>query len=267
MHDAALSPRTVLITGASTGIGYEFARLFAADKKQRWTLLLLSRRLSKLQEVAAELTAEFGVIAHPIAVDLSSPHGPHEAYNHVRHLGLELDCLVNNAGFGTSGAFTDTDLKEELELLQLNITSVVHLTKLFVPQLILRKGRVLNVASTAAFQAGPYMAVYYASKAFVLSFSEALAEELADQDVTVSCLCPGATRTEFAQRAKMGESPLFKGPFTMDAPEVARIGYEGLMSGKRLIITGWQNKLMVQSERFAPRRLVTKISGRITKKA
>ncbi|HWR34510.1 MAG TPA: SDR family oxidoreductase [Clostridia bacterium] len=262
----ASSARTVLITGASTGIGYELARLFAADKRQDWELVLLARRAPRMKDVADRLASEFGVRTHALSIDLSEAHGPHEAWNQVRQLGLKLDCLVNNAGFGTSGPFASLEMKEQLALIQLNVTSLVHLTKLFLQQIVARKGRVLNVASTAAFQPGPNMAVYYASKAFVLSFSEAIAEEMRGAGVRVSTLCPGPTLTEFQRRAQMSESALFKGPFTMDAPTVARAGFEGLMRGKRLIIPGWQNKLMIQSERLAPRNLVMKISAAVTKK-
>lgn len=167
-----------------------------------------------------------------------------------------MDVLVNNAGFGTYGAFAETDLGTELEMLQLNIATLTHLTKLFLEKMLAEgNGKILNVASTAAFQPGPLMAVYYASKAYVLSFSEALANELRGTGVSVTALCPGPTRTGFQRRAGMGASRLFDWG-VMDAPTVATIGYRGLMRERPLIIPGLKNKLLGFSVRLAPRRLV-----------
>ncbi len=257
-----MADRNVLITGASTGIGLELARLFARD---RWNVVLLARHRAKLMEVSEQLATEFKVQTQIIVADLSHPRVPEEVYSQLTERQTAIQCLVNNAGFGSNGDFGDLPLDLQTNMIQTNVTALVELTHRLLPQLIYFKGKILNVASTAAFQPGPHMAIYYATKAFVLSFSEALAEELEPKGVTVSTLCPGATRTEFQARANMSETPLFKGPFVMDAATVAQEGYEGLMKGKRLIIPGAANKFGVQSLRLAPRKLVTKISGMISK--
>src|SRR4051812_7480328 len=228
---------TVLITGASTGIGLELARLFASGGATTKTpaittpynLILLARTRPKLTEVAERLGAEFGVAVQIVTADLSHPKSPDEVFAYLNETGTRIDCLVNNAGFGANGNVAVLDLQLQLEMIQTNVSSLVHLTKLFLPQIIQRRGKIMNVASTAAFQPGPHMAVYYASKAFVLSFSEALAEEVEPLGVTVSTLCPGPTRTEFQTRAGMKNASMFKGPFTMDAAPVALEGFQGLM--------------------------------------
>jgi len=179
----------------------------------------------------------------------------------LKQAAVQVDVLVNNAGYGTSGPFETTELRTELDLLQVNVVALTHLTKLLLPAMLAAKrGRILNVASTAAFQPGPFMAVYYASKAYVLSFSEALAEELSGTGVTVTTLCPGPVPTGFQARAGVDLKKVVRTPLVMDAAAVARAGYVGLMKGKRLVVPGLGNKLLVQSERFAPRRLVTKIA-------
>lgn len=231
-----------------------------------WNLILLARTRPRLTEVAERLAHEFGVNVQIVVADLGHPRSPDEVFAYLNETGVQLDALVNNAGFGASGNVAALDLQVQLEMIQVNVTSLVHLTKLFLPQIVQRRGKIMNVASTAAFQPGPHMAVYYASKAFVLSFSEALAEEVAPLGVTISTLCPGPTRTEFQHRAGTSNAPMFKGPFTMDAAPVALEGFEGLMKGKRLVIAGWPNKAHVQSLRVAPRRLVTKISGKVAKR-
>jgi short-subunit dehydrogenase len=264
---------TVLITGASTGIGLELARLFASGGATAKTpaittpynLILLARSRPRLNEVAERLAAEFGVSVQIVTADLSHPKSPEEVFAYLSETGTQIDVLVNNAGFGANGNVAVLDAQLQLEMIQTNVTSLVYLTKLFLPQLIQRRGKIMNVASTAAFQPGPHMAVYYASKAFVLSFSEALAEEVAPLGVTVSTLCPGPTRTEFQARAGVTRAPMFKGPFTMDAAPVALEGFQGLLKGKRLVIAGTTNKIMVQGLRLSPRRLVTKISGKVAK--
>ena len=266
------SPRpTVLITGASTGIGLELARLFAsggATGKHRaittpYNLILLARSRPRLTEVAERLAAEFGIGVQIVTADLSHPKSPEEVFAYLNETGTQIDALVNNAGFGANGNVAVLDIQLQLEMIQTNITSLFHLTKLFLPQIIQRRGKIMNVASTAAFQPGPHMAVYYASKSFVLSFSEALAEEVAPLGVTVSTLCPGPTRTEFQSRAGMANAGMFKGPFTIDAAPIALEGFQGLMKGKPLVIAGPMNKAMVQGLRVAPRRLVTKLSGKV----
>jgi hypothetical protein len=247
--------RTALITGASSGIGLELARLFAADK---WDVALVARTEGKLQELATELQDAHGIKAHVVAADLAKPDAPAKIIAALS--GVEIEALVNNAGFGLGGEFAKTDLNAELEMIQVNITALTHLTKLVLPAMIARRrGAVLNVASTAAFQPGPLMAVYYATKAYVLSFSEAIADELRNSGVTVTALCPGPTDTGFASAAGTGSTMLFTMKRPADAKSVARAGYAAMKSGKRIAIPGVQNKLLAQSIRVSPRRLVTTI--------
>ena len=199
-----------------------------------------------------------GITARVIPADLAKPDAPAKIIDALR--GVEINALVNNAGFGLGGEFAKTDLSAELEMIQVNITALTHLTKLVLPQMIARRrGAILNVASTAAFQPGPLMAVYYATKAYVLSFSEAIADELRNSGVTVTALCPGPTETGFASVAGTESSMLFTMMRPADSKSVARAGYEGMKSGKRIVIPGAKNKLLAQSIRVSPRRLVTAI--------
>ncbi|MFL6194176.1 MAG: SDR family NAD(P)-dependent oxidoreductase [Thermoanaerobaculia bacterium] len=249
---------TVLVTGASSGIGLELARLFAAGGSD---LVLVARSAGKLEELAAELRNRHGVTARVLASDLARREAPDEVFAELERTGVAVDVLVNNAGFASYGPFIETGLAEELDEIQLNVTTLTHLTKKFLPGMVTRRrGGVLNVASTAAFQPGPLMAVYYATKAYVLSFSEALAEEVRGTGVTVSVLCPGPTQTGFQQRAGMEESKLFGGFLQVaDAAGVARAGYEGFRAGKRVIVPGLVNKVGVQSIRVTPRALAARI--------
>lgn len=252
--------KTALITGASTGIGYALTRCFAAD---RHNLVLVARRAHRLQTIADDLRKEYGITVKTIATDLARSEAPREIADEVRQDALQIDYLVNNAGFGLGGRFAETELRVELGMIQVNVAAVVHLTKLFLPEMLARKtGGVLNVSSTAAFQPGPLMSVYYATKAFVLSFTEAIANELVGTGVTVTALCPGPTQSEFQQRARIENTRLVKGKFMgfMTAEEVAKIGYRGFMQGKRLVIPGLMNKLGAHSVRFAPRRLATQVA-------
>src|SRR3954447_6416423 len=219
---------TALITGASSGIGLDLARLFAKDGCD---VVLVARSEGKLRELAAELERDCGVTAHVIALDLARPNAA-EAL--VQRLPADVDVLVNNAGFGVAGPFVETDLAKELEMIQVNIVALTQLTKLLLPKMVARRrGRVLNVASTAAFQPGPLMAVYYATKAYVLSFSEAIADELRDSGVTVTALCPGPTETGFAAVAGMDQTRLFTLMKPMTSAEVAKKGYEAMKRGRR----------------------------------
>ena len=245
---------TALITGASSGIGLELARLFAKDGCD---VVLVARSEGKLRELAAELERDCGVTAHVIALDLGRPNAAEEL---VQRLPCAIDVLVNNAGFGVAGPFVETDLAKELEMIQVNVVALTQLTKLLLPPMVARRrGRVLNVASTAAFQPGPLMAVYYATKAYVLSFSEAIADELRHSGVTVTALCPGPTETGFAAVADMTQSRLFNVAKPMGSAAVARAGYAAMRRGKRVAIPGMKNKLLTQSVRVSPRRLVTAI--------
>ncbi len=257
--------QTALITGASAGIGYELAKLFA---KNRYNLVLVARNGPKLSQFADELQRHYGVSAKSMAVDLSWPQGPYSLFDDVQHSGTHIDVLVNNAGYGKFGEFAKMPLEDDIGMIQLNMVTLTVLSKLFLgPMLARRYGKIMNVASTAGFQPGPMMAVYYATKAYVISFSEAIANELKSSGVTVTCLCPGATDTEFQKRAGMENTVLVKKLKPMDAETVARAGYEGLMSGKTLVIPGVRNRVLAESVRFAPRKLVTAISRKILERA
>ncbi|HXO21376.1 MAG TPA: SDR family oxidoreductase, partial [Thermoanaerobaculia bacterium] len=244
-----------LVTGASSGIGREIARVLAANG---FDLVLVARSGGPLQDLARELQGKHGGGARVIVKDLAVPTAPAEIAAELDRIAI--DVLVNNAGFATYGPFAETDLAAELKEMQLNVVALTHLTKLFLPAMLARRwGRILNVASTAAFQPGPLMAVYYATKAYVLSFSEAIAEELSGSGVTVTALCPGPTESGFQDRADMHDSKLFAGKKIMDAATVARAAYDGLMAGKRIVIPGWRNRLLAESVRVTPRRLVTAV--------
>jgi len=248
---------TALVTGASSGIGLELVQLFARDG---YRVVMVARGAEKLREIGKDLELRMGALATVVAADLSDPDAPPAIFRRVEDEGIEVDVLVNNAGYGTYGHFSETDVVEELKMIQVNVTALTHLTKLFLPGMIRRKrGAILNVASTAAFQPGPLMAAYYATKAYVLSLSEALANELEATGVTVTALCPGPTKTGFQAGAKMEASRLVRGPWVMDAARVARAGYDGMRRGKTIVIPGLANKLLAQSVRFTPRRMVTRI--------
>ncbi len=251
---------TALITGASTGIGYELSKCFAADHHN---LIIVARQEQRLRQVAEELTKQFGIAVKVVAADLAQPDAPPKILEAVRKDSLQVDYLVNNAGFGLGGKFAETDLAVELGMMQVNMTALVSLTKLFLSEMIARRsGKIMNVASTAAFQPGPLMAVYYATKSFVLSFSEAIANELKGTGVTVTALCPGPTESEFQKRAHIENTRLIKSKLMgwMTSEQVAKIGYQGFMQGKRLIIPGLLNKIGVHSTRFSPRVVTTQIA-------
>jgi len=252
---------TALVTGASSGIGLELATLLARD---RHDLVLVARSRERLEGIARGLTEEFSIVATVLALDLALPETPPEIARELDARGLLVDVLINNAGFGVYGLFRDTPLERELAMIQVNVAAPTHLAKLLLPGMLQRRrGRILNVASTAAFQPGPLMAVYYATKAYVLSFSEALANETAGTGVTVTALCPGPTITEFQKAAGLEATRLFKSPLVMKAPEVARAGYEGMMRGKRVVVPGAANLALVEALRFTPRRMVTATARRI----
>jgi uncharacterized protein len=254
---------TVLITGASFGIGMELTRIFA---REGYNLVLVARSADKLRQLASELEKAHGTRSLILASDLTDPGAPAYLLDQTTRADIRVDVLVNNAGFGQYGPFAENDLEECLRQIQLNVTTLTHLTRLYLPAMIEKKsGRILNVASTAAFQAGPLMAVYYATKAYVLHLSEAIANELQGTGVTVTCLCPGPTATEFLQRAKMEGIRLTKYG-TMDARTVAEDGYRAMIAGKPVAISGFKNWLVAQSVRFAPRRMVTAIARKLQEK-
>lgn len=256
--------QTALITGTSGGIGYELAKVFAQD---HYNLVLVARSTDKLNQVAEELQGQFAVTVKTVALDLAASPAPKFLFDQLHREGIAVDVLVNNAAFGAFGEFAEMAEQEILGQIQLNVTALTHLTRLFLPAMLARRsGKIMNVASTAAFQPGPLMAVYYATKAYVLSFSEALANEVAGSGVVVSCLCPGPTDTGFQTRAGMESSRLFKKLRPMSAEAVARDGYRGLMAGRTVVISGMQNWLAAESVRFAPRKWVTAISRWVTEK-
>jgi uncharacterized protein len=247
-----------LITGASAGLGAEYAKLFAVD---RHDVVLVARRRDRLEALSKELRGTHGIKAHAIDADLAAPDGTRRVLEEVKRLGLEVGFLVNNAGFGTSGAFEKLDLKRELEMVQVNIVALMTLTRELLPGMIARKrGRILNVGSTAGFQPGPFMAAYYASKAFVNSFTEALAYELRGTGVTATVSCPGATATEFSTVAGTDRSRLFR-MGAASAATVAREGYRAMMAGRPTVVHGAKNKLAVQLLRVSPRAAVRAVAA------
>lgn len=249
--------KVALITGASSGMGSEFAKLFAQD---HYNLVLVARSEKALVQLANELSQKYNINVKVLVKDLSHPEAADEIFAALQKDGIQVDVLVNNAGFATYGFFADTELVAELQMMQLNIVALTHLTKLLLRGMLKRKsGKILNLASTAAFQPGPLMAVYYASKAYVLSFSEAIANEVEGTGVSVTVLCPGPTESGFQKRAAMEQSKLVKGRKIMDAATVAKIGYRGLMNRQAIVIPGLSNQLLVLSIRFLPRGLVRSI--------
>jgi short-subunit dehydrogenase len=247
--------KVALITGASAGLGVEFARQLA-ERGHR--LVLVARRKDRLEALAKELGK-----ARAIAADLSKKDAAAKLIAEIAAAGEGVDLLVNNAGFGLIGNFAELDSKRLRQMIDLNCGVLTELCSAVAPAMIARKsGSILNVASTAAFQPGPKMAVYFATKAFVLSLSEALHEELKPHGIKVSCLCPGPTRTEFGDVAGFGGNGLFD-RVAMEAPEVVQAGLAGLDKNKAVVVTGWMNKIGAASTRFAPRSVVRKIAGAI----
>ena len=253
---------TTLITGASAGLGEGFARALGARGEN---LILTARRVDRLEALAAELRAAHKIDVHLVPADLAQPDAPTMLLADIAAAGLTIDQLINNAGFGAQGAFAEGDAAQQLGMIDLNCRALVALTHGVLPQMIARKsGGILNVASTAAFQPGPWLAVYYASKAFVLSFSEAIHEEAKPHGVRVAALCPGPTRTEFADVAGMGESALFK-TFASDADAVVRDGLAALAGNQAVRISGVANMLMAESIRLTPRSLARRLAGALQK--
>ncbi|MBN2004405.1 MAG: SDR family oxidoreductase [Anaerolineae bacterium] len=251
------SSKTALVTGASGGIGYELGKLFAADG---FNLVLVARSEDKLNALATELQNTHGVEVTVLAKDLSDPAAPTEIYEALQSQAITVDALINNAGYGIHGAQIETATSDELNMLQLNIIALTHLTRLFLPAMVERgAGHIMNVGSTASFQPCPLMATYGASKAYVLNFTDALAEEMRGTGVRVTALCPGVTRTGFQARANVGAMRLLRGP-SMTAQQVAAIGYRGLLRGRRVVIPGFFNQLIAFSSRVTPRTWVTRIA-------
>jgi short-subunit dehydrogenase len=249
---------TALITGASSGLGVEFAKLFAGDSH---SLVLVARRKELLERLRGEL-GNGNVRVEVIDMDLGQPGAGSRLAERVKALGWNIEFLVNNAGFGSTGSFQSLPLEKELQMIDLNIRTLVELTHLFLPAMISAgHGRILNVGSTAGFQPGPYMSTYYASKAFVNSFSEALHEELKGTGVTCTVLTPGATATGFSKASGNDKSRLFTKGSVADSAAVARAGYKAMQAGRALALPGLQNKLLLQSLRVSPRFLTRKIAS------
>ncbi len=257
--------KTMLITGASAGLGHEFAKLAAADGN---SLVLVARRKDRLEAIAGALRSQYPEITvHVIEQDLSEMGAGHRLFERLQVEGLRIDVLVNNAGVGTNGDFADQPIGKELQMIDLNMRVMVELTHLLLPMMISnRSGKILNVGSTAGFQPGPQMATYYGSKAFVNSWSEALHEELKPHGICVTVLTPGPTATEFAKSAKMESVRFFKFMQTGNAMKVAKFGYQSMLSGRAVAIPGCMNKAQVQLNRIMPRSLLRKIVGYVNKK-
>ena len=252
---------TALITGASNGIGLELAKIHASKGGD---LVLVARNKSKLDEIKTELEKQYKVSVYVISKDLSLTNAAQEIYNETIKENIQVDYLINNAGFGDFGMFVETDWNKELQMINLNITTLTHFTKLYLQDMIKRNsGKIMNVASTAAFQSGPTMAVYFATKAYVLSFTEAVSNEVSDKGITITTLCPGATETGFQTAGGMEESNLFKGKKLPTAKQVADYGYRSMIKGKTVAIHGIMNYIMSNSVRFTPRALVLKITRKI----
>lgn len=254
--------RTALITGASSGIGAELAKIFAAGG---YDLVLVARSGDSLDQLAAELQKNASIRVTVLAKDLSQPFTAEEIYTALQAQKIPVDILVNNAGYGTHGRFDRLDLGEELAMLEVNVLSLVKLTRLFLPGMVSRGyGRILNVGSTGSFSPTPLMASYGGSKAFVLFFSEALSEELKGTGVTVTALCPGVTRSGFQERSNVAGIPLLRGP-VMTPREVAETGYRALVRGQAVIVPGFFNWLITFVVRISPRSVVRWASLRALK--
>jgi short-subunit dehydrogenase len=254
-----MAEQTALITGASAGIGLELAKLIAADGIG---LVLVARRRDRLETLAHELTAAHGVATTVLAADLADPAAPAALVEQVAAAGIEIDFLINNAGFGSAGPFAEADRSRQLEMIAVNVRALVELTHRFLPGMLQRKrGRILNLASVAGFVPGPFMATYYASKAFVLSFTEALAIELRGSGVTATASCPGPTDSEFSQVARNADIKLYRSS-VMDAKSVARHAYRAMLAGKVVAVPGLKNKLLIQGLRATPRAAVRSMAAK-----
>jgi uncharacterized protein len=252
-----------VVTGASAGLGKEFARLFAKDGHG---VVLVARRKEELDVLAKELEAAHQAKTLVVTADLTDPAASKHVHAEVSRAGLEVEFLVNNAGFGSNGKFWELDTQRELGMIEVNITSLLHLTRLFLPEMVGKgRGRILNIGSTAGFQPGPFMSTYYASKAFVNSFTEALAFELKGTGVTATLSCPGATATEFAGVAGNEKTALFKRGGAADAATVAAEAYRAMQAGEASIIHGFKNKAGVQALRVSPRSTVVAIAAKLNR--
>lgn len=246
--------KTALITGASGGLGLSFVNIFAKDG---YDLVLVARNGERLTEIKGDIESKYGVNVLTVAKDLCSETGAAEVFEATKGADIHVDVLVNNAGFGDFGEFHRSDLSKQVRMVDLNCIALMELCHLYLPDMVASgSGKILNVDSIAAFQPGPLMSVYYATKAFVLSFSQALTRELKGTGVSVTALCPGPIRTNFDTAAELGESGLFKNLKVWDPDTVAQFGYEKMKRGKAVCVCGFVNKLIVFSTRLAPRAMV-----------
>lgn len=260
-----MKTETALITGAASGIGLSLAREFA---KHGHNLVLTSRVRSELRDFAGELTSKYNIEVGTIAADLEDPNGPELLFDAIRREAVLVDILVNNAGIGFRGRFWEIPLENQMNIVRVNIEAVLRMTHLFLPQMIRRnQGRIMNTASIAGFEPGPLLAVYHASKAFVLSFSEALATELEDTKLTVTALCPGPTDTDFFPKAGLTDTKAFQKAHVMAPQEVAELAYKGLMRGDRTVVAGGANKAMVFARRFMTEGAQAKMNQKIYERA
>jgi short-subunit dehydrogenase len=253
--------KTALITGATNGIGLELARIHAANGGN---LVLVARNKAKLDALKTELEAFYQVTVYTIEKDLSEANAAQDVYAETSRLHIEVDYLINNAGFGDFGFFAETDWDKESRMIQLNITTLTHLTKLYLRQMQQRGvGRIMNVASTASFQPGPTMAVYSATKAYVLSFTEAVSNEVKGSGISITTLCPGPTETGFSAAGSMDGSRLFRNKRLPTGKDVAQFGYRAMLAGKTLAVHGIKNNIMTNAIRFFPRSWVVAVSRRM----
>lgn len=257
--------KTALITGASSGIGLELAKIHA---RQGDNLVLVARSEQKLKDLQAELESKYGTKIIVVALDLSDSQSAKKLFELTEEKKIEVDYLINNAGFGDFELFHQSDIDKATEMINLNVQSLTILTRLYLEVMVKRKsGKIMQLASTASFQPGPFMAVYYATKHYVLAFSEAISEELKGTGVTMTALCPGPTASGFQNAADLRESKLVKGKKLPSSNEVANYGYKAMMKGKRVAIHGFQNKMMAFSVRFTPRNWVTALVKKISEKS
>lgn len=255
--------KIALITGATSGIGLALAKEFAKNGSD---LIIVSRNLENLKNTAKNLKNGYNIKVKIIQQDLAENNASQKVYDEIKKDNLKIEYLINNAGVGTWGKYSEIPWEKENNLLNLNIIALSHLTKLFLPELLKQKhGKILNVASMAAFQPGPLMASYFASKAYVLYLSEAIAEEIKNTEITISTLCPAATKTNFTKEANMPKTVLFSGK--LDSPEsIAKLAYKKMLKGKRIIVPNWQNKLLILINKLSPFSWRTVFAAKITQK-
>lgn len=245
----------ILITGASSGIGYELAKVCGREK---YNLVLVARREERLKTLQAELEAAYGIQVWTYRADLTRAEERQQLFNWTQIQSISIGGLINNAGFGDYGPFIETDWDKQDQMLQLNIVALTHLTRLFLPGMVERRqGKILNIASTAAFQPGPFMAVYFATKAYVMSFTNAIASEVEGTGVTATTLCPGPTESEFQEISAMSKSKLIQGRKLPTSAEVAEYGYQTMQQGKRVAIHGFDNQVLAFITRLLPNKLLT----------